>query len=236
MAFIVAIDGPAGSGKGTITKLVGKELNLINIDTGAMYRCVTLECLRRNIDVTDLASIEKVFKKQCDMQELFDRLYKKLQAAEAYNLAFFDQKHIYVPCSFDFVVKSNLNYLIETHTNRLTHQIEDNKEKLEVLQIIEKLKKTNNWKAIFDLSYDEAVNFLQTTFICSIDIAQAVLRKPISYLTREHHQEIVDLQQIINDLEADQSDIFEMLMKKYKSLKTKILKKISKNVTIFKTL
>ena len=38
MSFIVAIDGPAGTGKGTITKLVAEELGLINIDTGAMYR------------------------------------------------------------------------------------------------------------------------------------------------------------------------------------------------------
>ena len=42
MAFIVALDGPAGSGKGTITNLVGKRMNLLNIDTGAMYRCVSL--------------------------------------------------------------------------------------------------------------------------------------------------------------------------------------------------
>ncbi len=51
--MIVAIDGPAGSGKGTITKLVGKRLNLIYIDTGAMYRCVTLECLNKNITIED---------------------------------------------------------------------------------------------------------------------------------------------------------------------------------------
>lgn len=42
MSFIVAIDGPAGTGKGTITKLIAQELNLLNIDTGAMYRCVAL--------------------------------------------------------------------------------------------------------------------------------------------------------------------------------------------------
>ena len=49
MAFIVAIDGPAGTGKGTITKLIAKELGLLNIDTGAMYRCVTLACLEKGI-------------------------------------------------------------------------------------------------------------------------------------------------------------------------------------------
>ncbi|MBQ7410815.1 MAG: (d)CMP kinase [Clostridia bacterium] len=63
MAFVVAIDGPAGSGKGTITKLVGEKLNLVNVDTGAMYRCVTLDCLRKNILPEELEKIEKVLEK-----------------------------------------------------------------------------------------------------------------------------------------------------------------------------
>lgn len=62
MAFVVAIDGPAGSGKGTVTKLVGKKMGLLNIDTGAMYRCVTLECLNQNILPEELEKIEKVLK------------------------------------------------------------------------------------------------------------------------------------------------------------------------------
>jgi DNA gyrase/topoisomerase IV subunit A len=202
-------------------------------------KIIEKEILLDKIDMRDESTydtrivIEKVFKKQCDMQEIFDRLYKKLQTSETYNLAFFDQDHIYVPCSFDLVVKSNLNYLIETHTNRLKHQIQDNQEKLEVLQIIEKLKNTNNWKAIFDLSYNDACAFLQNTFKCSIETSQAVLRKPISYLTKEHQQEITDLQKIISDLENDQSDIFEMLTKKYKAIKQKVLKEIAPNTTKF---
>ncbi len=207
--------------------------------TEHVRKIIEKEILLDKVDLRDESTydtyivIEKVFKKQCDMQELYDRLYKKLQASETYNLAFFDQDHIYVPCSFDLVVKSNLNYLIETHTNRLVHQIKDNQEKLEVLQIIEKLKKTNNWKAIFDLSYEDACAYLQNTFKCSVETSQAVLRKPISYLTKEHYQEITDLQNIITDLENDQSDIFEMLTKKYKSMKQRVLKEISPNITKF---
>ena len=53
MSFIVAVDGPAGSGKGTITKRIKKEMGLINIDTGAMYRCVALETIRRGFSVED---------------------------------------------------------------------------------------------------------------------------------------------------------------------------------------
>lgn len=45
MSFVVAIDGPSGTGKGTITKLIAQELGLVNIDTGAMYRCIALACL-----------------------------------------------------------------------------------------------------------------------------------------------------------------------------------------------
>ena len=57
MSFVVAIDGPAGSGKGTVTKLVGDKLNLINIDTGATYRCVALETLNQNILVDEKEKI-----------------------------------------------------------------------------------------------------------------------------------------------------------------------------------
>lgn len=60
MGIVVAIDGPAGSGKGTITKLVSERLGLVNIDTGAMYRCVALECLNKNIKPEELEKIAEV--------------------------------------------------------------------------------------------------------------------------------------------------------------------------------
>ena len=60
MGFIVAVDGTAGSGKGTITKIIADKLNLISIDTGAMYRCVALECINKNIDYTEIEKIKKV--------------------------------------------------------------------------------------------------------------------------------------------------------------------------------
>ena len=62
MGFIVAVDGTAGSGKGTITKIIADKLNLISIDTGAMYRCVALECINKNIDYTDIEKIKEILK------------------------------------------------------------------------------------------------------------------------------------------------------------------------------
>ena len=62
MSFIVGIDGPAGSGKGTVTKKVANKLGLINIDTGATYRCVALEALNQKVDMDDKEKLIKIAK------------------------------------------------------------------------------------------------------------------------------------------------------------------------------
>lgn len=60
MSFVVAIDGPAGAGKGTITKLVGEKLGLINIDTGATFRCVALNMIQEKIDIKEEEKIQEI--------------------------------------------------------------------------------------------------------------------------------------------------------------------------------
>ena len=60
--MIIAIDGPAGSGKSTIAKLVALELGFEYLDTGAMYRMVTLRLVNKKISLEDIRSIEKELK------------------------------------------------------------------------------------------------------------------------------------------------------------------------------
>lgn len=62
MEMVVAVDGPAGSGKGTITKAVAEKLGLVYIDTGALYRCITLYIIRNNIDLEDKEKIQEILK------------------------------------------------------------------------------------------------------------------------------------------------------------------------------
>ena len=56
--MIIAIDGPAGSGKSTIAKLIAEDLGLVYLDTGAMYRLVTLKALNDGI----LGNLDKIIK------------------------------------------------------------------------------------------------------------------------------------------------------------------------------
>ena len=58
--MIVAVDGPAGSGKGTVTKRIEKELGFLNLDTGATYRCVSLQTLREGIKLENEDEIVKI--------------------------------------------------------------------------------------------------------------------------------------------------------------------------------
>ena len=70
MSFTVAIDGPAGSGKGTVTKIVAEKLNLINVDPGAMFRCVALAMLEKNIKIDEEEKIAKALEEiKIDMHE-----------------------------------------------------------------------------------------------------------------------------------------------------------------------
>lgn len=55
--MIIAIDGPAGAGKSTVAKLIARRLGYLYLDTGAMYRALTLKALNQGVEIND---VEKV--------------------------------------------------------------------------------------------------------------------------------------------------------------------------------
>lgn len=68
--LIVAIDGPSGAGKTTLSKLLAESLGYTHIDTGAMYRCVALAASRKGISADDSAGLQAI----CDRIQIdFER-------------------------------------------------------------------------------------------------------------------------------------------------------------------
>ena len=58
--MIIAIDGPAGSGKSTTAKIAAEKLGFIHINTGAMYRGIALKCIQEKINPTDLPEMDNI--------------------------------------------------------------------------------------------------------------------------------------------------------------------------------
>jgi len=61
--YAIAIDGPAGAGKSTISKILAERLKIDYIDTGAMYRAITLKVLNNGIDLEDEKEVLKILNK-----------------------------------------------------------------------------------------------------------------------------------------------------------------------------
>lgn len=58
--LIIAIDGPAGSGKSTVSKKIARALGILYIDTGAMYRALTLKAIRHHLDLNDARRLSEL--------------------------------------------------------------------------------------------------------------------------------------------------------------------------------
>ena len=82
--FVIAIDGPAASGKSTTARLVAQRLGYLHIDTGAMYRAVTLQVLRSGFDAADREAVEK----------LAARVSIRLEPGDGGNIVFLDDEDV----------------------------------------------------------------------------------------------------------------------------------------------
>ena len=60
MSYNIAVDGPAGAGKSTIARAVAKRMNLIYVDTGAMYRALALYVIRCGVDPADTKKVIEI--------------------------------------------------------------------------------------------------------------------------------------------------------------------------------
>jgi cytidylate kinase len=57
MAKVIAIDGPSGAGKSSVSRIVGEKTGFLHVDSGALYRIITWQCLENKIDTDDPEAI-----------------------------------------------------------------------------------------------------------------------------------------------------------------------------------
>ena len=57
MAKVIAVDGPSGAGKSSVSRIVGERLGFLHVDSGALYRIMTWQCLEAKVDTTDPVAI-----------------------------------------------------------------------------------------------------------------------------------------------------------------------------------
>lgn len=99
----IAIDGPAAAGKSTVAKIVAEKLSLIYIDTGAMYRALTLKAIENNIDINNelqlfnlLDQTEITFKQYKDGQKVFvngEEVTTEIRSEKVTNQVSYVAKH-----------------------------------------------------------------------------------------------------------------------------------------------
>lgn len=66
----IAIDGPVAAGKGTVSKLVAKRLGFLYVDTGALYRAISVFCDRNNVKKDDEMAVQVLIKEKCPVIDL----------------------------------------------------------------------------------------------------------------------------------------------------------------------
>lgn len=108
----IAIDGPAAAGKSTVAKLIADQLSYIYIDTGAMYRALTLKALRKKIDVHD----EKA------LRELLNRTTIHLQKKNGEQIVLLDDEDV-TDAIRSHEVTANVSY-VAAHSEVRTEMVD----------------------------------------------------------------------------------------------------------------
>lgn len=197
-------------------------------------KIISKEILTDKVDFRDESTsetcyvIEKVPHKQCNMKELYNKLYQKLQSNLTYNLCFYKGDKIYISCPFKAVIKENMSYVLETQKKSLIYERNALIEKISILDTIELIKHDDSLRKIIDMSTDEAIIYISNKYNVNSDVANKVMQKPLSYLTKSHLDELANLKFNLKSVEFNINNIFEYMLEKYVSLK-KDIKKIIKD-------
>lgn len=188
------------------------------------------EILRDQIDLRDETtnSIRFVIEippyRRVNTKEIYQKLLKGLTASESYKFIFADDDGNAIHSGFHGVVKENLQYLIRCAERKFREELANLEYKLKILQVIEEMKKDGCLSKIVEMNQVQAIKYISDFYKVTEDQAKSVLSKSISYLTREHQNEISDIIKATELNKSNNDDVYSYLVKEYKSLLKDITK------------
>lgn len=175
--------------------------------------------------------------KRVDVNELYGRLEKGLSASESYKFIFTDDEGNAIFTGFDKCVRENLSYTMKCCNRKFIEEIKVLKYKLSILEIIDSMKKSGDILKLVSMDNKSAIDYIISSFSCDIEQAKSVLSKPISYITKEHDYEIINLREQIKSTENNQKNIYEYLISMYSDLMSdikRLMESIGTEFTEFK--
>lgn len=181
------------------------------------------ELIRDQIDLRDetTKSIRYVVEiapyKRVDIKDIANRLTSKLSSSETYRFIFADEG-IAVHSGFHNVIKHNLNYTMKCCKRKFKEELEQLNYKLEILNTIDKMKKSGDIVKLIKMTQDEAIDFIVNNYNLSEDQSKSLLSKPLSYITKEHDKEIENTKISVEKLKNNSNNIFDYLLEIYKDL------------------
>lgn len=120
-----------------------------------------------------------------------------------------------------YIVKMSLECLNKAIDNKINKELADSKKKLEIYQVLDTCKSAGTFKNITALSTEQLLDAIMTASGCSLEVAQEVVKKPITYLTRAHDTEAKDIEDYIHELESH--DRKKYLISLYKEIRRMVL-------------
>lgn len=213
---------PKGRSFDNLLKTFKREIDLDKID------------VRDESDSEVKFVIERVPRRVVDFNDIAKRAKLKMSCSESYKFIFTDNGRA-VFCNFNDVIKSNIKYTIKCVTRKFEDDISKLSKQINILKIIELMKKDEVITKLSKYSYEEAITFLTKKYKVEKDIVKSVLQKPMSYLTKEHNKELVDLNNKLKDTEFYRDNPRIYLTELYKKLLPQIKSLMKdRNMTEFK--
>lgn len=221
--LVSATSVPAGKDINDLFKVFASELEKDQID-------IRDESTSKTKLVVEIRPYKKV-----NIESIKLKMIKALTKNESYKFIFADHG-VAVYAGFKEVMKNCLSYLISCCDKWIDNELKSINFKIKILETIEKMKKDGGINKLSSMNKTQAISYIVKTYEVEEEQARSVLSKPISYLTKEHLEEIKNLKQLLQTFKNRKNNIYDYLIERYENLIPKVKQVLQgKELTSFAT-